>query len=319
MTVGGAAENTGAKANNSTPRPVDAQQKLDNILLRLDGLGILDLASGFLEDQKQVDMILKVALSEESMALLAKLDSVLGFMSEIDYVGLRRLVKTIKNTQNMGGLHKLVELVGLLERRGLLDPLLGILEDEATFKRLAAALSDERLLTVVSRSDLVLEVLSRIDYNGVIRFLEALEKVPALSVTLLRITELLVELDRRGLVEPVIGLLQDEKVFGQIVNLIAGDKFLGLVDHLDRIFGLLLNLTNVDEQLLGLITTMQTTTFKRFLAAFGSMGKEEPRTVKGTFALMRQLGDPDVAVGLGVVFQFLKKLGQEYGGNQMAQ
>lgn len=68
------------------------------------------------------------------------------------------------------------------------------------------------------------EALTEVDYTGLEQVLTAPSE-PRGAMALARLVELLVELDRRGSVDPIIGILQDEETFGAIVGLLASDEF----------------------------------------------------------------------------------------------
>jgi uncharacterized protein YjgD (DUF1641 family) len=307
---------TATRSGFSSLKADTPEDKLRSIVASLDRLGLLDLASGFLEDEHQLEKLIKLAASDSSLELLAKVESLSRLVAKPDYRGLENILTLVSETRGSMGITKAIELLRLLDEKGLIDPLIGVLQDDQTFGKIIGLLSDEKVLSLLAQRDKILGVISTLDYDKVHRLLDALNNTPGIVEALTRLVELLAELSRRGVIDPLIGLLQDEKMFGAIVNLVASDQFLELVQHSQKLFTLLLNLADVDEELLNLITAMQTTTFKRFLSAFSSIGKEEPKPVRGVLGTMRQLGDRDVSVGLGVVFQFLAKLGQEYTKEQ---
>ncbi len=307
------------RVDSASPRAATPEDKLHSIVASLDKLGLLDVASGILEDENQLEKILKLAASDSSLELLSKIESLSRLAAKPDYRGLENILTMVSEARGATAISRVIELLRLLDERGLIDPIIGILEDDQSFGKVIGLLSDEKVLSLLAQRDKILGVISALDYDKVHRLLDALNNTPGVVEALTRLTELLAELSRRGLIDPLIGLLQDEKMFSAIVNLIVSDQFLELIKHSQKLFTLLLNLADVDEELLTLITAMQTTTFKRFLSAFSSIGKEEPKPVKGALSTIRQLGDRDVSVGLGVVFQFLAKLGQEYTKDQNPQ
>ena len=307
---------TATRSGSASLKAATPEDKLRSIVALLDRLGLLDLVSGFLEDEDQLEKLFKLAASDSSIELLTKVESLSRLVAKPDYPGLEKILTLISETRRSMAITRTVELLRLLDEKGLIDPLIGMLQDDQTFGKIIGLLSDEKVLSILAQKDKILGVISTLDYDKVHRLLNALNNTPGIVEALTRLAELLAELSRRGVIDPLIGLLQDEKMFGAIVNLVASNQFLELIQHSQKLFTLLLNLADVDEELLNLITAMQTTTFKRFLSAFSSIGKEEPKPVKGVLGTMRELGDRDVSVGLGVVFQFLAKLGQEYTKEQ---
>lgn len=299
------------KAEPASAKASTSEEKLRSIATALDDLGALDLFLAFLENEKVRKPVRSIS-ADRLLDLATKTSALARILERTDKRTLQNLASALSDGRSTGALIRFLELLSLLDERGLIEPLLGMLSDDETFGKIIGFLSDDRLLSILSQREKIVAMISKLDYDKMSRLLSALDGTPGIVEALVRLMELLAELGRRGLIDPLIGILEDEKMFSALINLVTSDQFLELVMHSQKLFTLLLNLADVDEELLTLITAMQTTTFKRFLAAFSAVGKEEPKPVRGAFGTLKELGNRDVSVGLGVVFQFLAKLGEEY-------
>jgi uncharacterized protein YjgD (DUF1641 family) len=95
--------------------------------------------------------------------------------------------------------------------------------------------------------------------------------------------------------EPLVGLLNDEKAFSELAKLLSSDSMLAIVNNLQ-------NLTK-------LANTLDPAVLDALSKAAGSL-KTEVKPVKGVLAVTRQLSDPAVAAGMGRLFEILRVLGE---------
>lgn len=312
--------NTGADLESSSNhldplRPYSsAQDKLVEIVQRLDRLGILDLALGVLEDDKQVGSILGTLASDDVLTLATKYRPLVRLASSVDTEVLAKLV-SLFTPDRIRTLSTLLDFAVALDEKGLIEPLAGFMRDETAFSKLASVLAGDTALSVIRTAEALAPIIGSVNASALEALVKALNSSANFPQAVARLSEVVSALDKAGLLDPVVGLLQDEKVMGEIVKRLSDDRFLELARHSNNLFALLLNLADMDEELLSLITAMQTDTFKKVFKAFREAGTKQPRPVKGTLSLLRELGNEDVGMGLGVVFSILREIGRQYAAS----
>jgi uncharacterized protein YjgD (DUF1641 family) len=191
---------------------------------------------------------------------------------------------------------RMLELLAALEKRGLLEAATGVLNDEATFSGLMAVFSSDDALSIIQNAKPIIKLLSTIDFTALNELSEALEAEKQTLNGAKSLIRLVGALESRGLVEPIVGLLNDEKAFASIAKLLSSDSMLTIIDNLPK----LTKLANAfDPEVLEALSKVA-----------GSL-KTETKPVKGVIAVTRQLSDPAVAVGMGKVFEILRVLGED--------
>jgi uncharacterized protein YjgD (DUF1641 family) len=191
---------------------------------------------------------------------------------------------------------RMLELLAALEKRGLLEAATGVLNDEATFSGLMAVFSSDDALSIIQNAKPIIRLLSTIDFTALNELSEALEAETQTLNGAKSLIRLVGALESRGLVEPIVGLLNDEKAFASIAKLLSSDSMLTIIDNLPK----LTKLANAfDPEVLEALSKVA-----------GSL-KTETKPVKGVIAVTRQLSDPAVAVGMGKVFEILRVLGED--------
>jgi uncharacterized protein YjgD (DUF1641 family) len=191
---------------------------------------------------------------------------------------------------------RMLELLAALEKRGLLEAATGVLNDEATFSGLMAVFSSDDALSIIQNAKPIIKLLSTIDFTALNELSEALEAEKQTLNGAKSLIRLVGALESRGLVEPIVGLLNDEKAFASIAKLLSSDSMLTIIDNLPK----LTKLANAfDPEVLEALSKVA-----------GSL-KTETKPVKGVLAVTRQLSDPAVAVGMGKVFEILRVLGED--------
>ncbi len=190
---------------------------------------------------------------------------------------------------------RMLELLVALEKRGLLEAATGALNDEATFSELMAVFSSDEALSIIQNAKPVIKLLSTIDYNALNELAQVLTAEKQALNGAKSLIRLMSALESRGLVEPIVGLLNDEKAFASLAKLLSSDSMLTIIDNFPK----LTKLANAFDP--------------EFLEALGKIAgslKTEVKPVKGVIAVTRQLGDSAVAAGMGKVFKILRVLGE---------
>jgi uncharacterized protein YjgD (DUF1641 family) len=191
---------------------------------------------------------------------------------------------------------RMLELLAALEKRGLLEAATGVLNDEATFSELMAVFSSDDALSIIQNAKPIIKLLSTVDYNALNELAQALTAEKQALSGAKSLIRLLGALESRGLIEPLVGLLNDEKAFASLAKLLSSDSTLAIVNNLQ-------NLTK-------LANTLDPEVLDAVSKAAGSL-KTEVKPVKGVLAVTRQLSDPAVAAGMGRLFEILRVLGED--------
>jgi uncharacterized protein YjgD (DUF1641 family) len=190
---------------------------------------------------------------------------------------------------------RMLELLAALEKRGLLEAATGVLNDEATFSDLMAVFSSDDALSIIQNAKPIIKLLSTVDFNALNEVVEALEAEKQALNGAKSLIRLLGALESRGLVEPIVGLLNDEKTFANLAKLFSDDSMLTLIDNLPNLAKLA---SVLDPEVLDLLNKVV------------SSLKTEVKPAKGLIADWRELSEPAVAAGIGRVFEILRVLGE---------
>jgi uncharacterized protein YjgD (DUF1641 family) len=189
---------------------------------------------------------------------------------------------------------RMLELLDALEKRGLLEAATGVLNDEATFSELMALFSSDDALSIIQNAKPIIKLLSTVDYNAITKLAQAVATEKQSVTGAISLVRLVSALESRGLIEPIVGLLQDEKTVANLAKILSSDDSLTILNNLHN----LTKLTNIfDPEVVDILNK-----------AAASL-KTEVEPVKGILAVAHQLGDHSVARGMGKLFQILRVLG----------
>jgi uncharacterized protein YjgD (DUF1641 family) len=190
---------------------------------------------------------------------------------------------------------RMLELMAALEKRGLLEAATGVLNDEATFSGLMAVFSSDEALSIIQNAKPVIKLLSTIDYVALNELAQALTAEKQALSGAKSLIRLMSALESRGLVEPIVGLLNDEKAFANLAKLLSNDSMLTIIDNLPNLTKLA---SALDPDVLSILSKVL------------SSLKTEVKPAKGVIADWRELNEPAVAAGIGRVFEILRVLGE---------
>jgi uncharacterized protein YjgD (DUF1641 family) len=190
---------------------------------------------------------------------------------------------------------RMLELLAALEKRGLLEAATGVLNDEATFSGLMAVFSSDDALSIIQNAKPIIKLLSTVDYDALNELSQALIAEKQALGGAKSLIRLMNALESRGFIEPIVGLLNDEKAFANLAKMLSNDSTLALINNLE-------NLTKLAD-------VLDPEVLSALSRAAGAL-KKEAKPVKGVIAVTRELSDPAVAAGMGRLFEILKVLGE---------
>jgi uncharacterized protein YjgD (DUF1641 family) len=190
----------------------------------------------------------------------------------------------------------MLELMAALQNRGLLEAAAGVLNDEATFSELMAVVSSDDALSIIQNAKPIIKLLSTIDYRALNELAQALTVQKQALSGAKSLIQLMSAIEARGLIEPIVGLLSDEKTFASLAKLLSNDSILTVIDNMPKLAKLA---SVLDPEVLN--------TLSKVISSL----KTEVEPVKGLIADWRELREPAIAAGLGRVFEILRVLGED--------
>lgn len=97
---------------------LNSLNKILDVINTTDRLGILDVIKGILEDENTIGKIIGSLTSDDVLELLASWDKII------------KTTKLFINDDNIYNIQFLINLIDKVRSRGILDPIIGLLEDE---------------------------------------------------------------------------------------------------------------------------------------------------------------------------------------------
>ncbi len=190
-----------------------------------------------------------------------------------------RLVETLEvqtidklmSPDNLMTIGRVLDLLGTLDKMGILDLVNGALQDEELIGKIMGSIINDNTLSMVTQ----------------LNNLGSLMKVfmdKDVADDLQYVFKLLSSLRNSGLMDPIIGMLNDPETLGKILGSLVNDKTLQLIENWNST----LDLVN----------------------AVGNALKQEHKPVKSVIDIYRMMKDPEVQNGLGLLFGIIKELGK---------
>jgi uncharacterized protein YjgD (DUF1641 family) len=134
------------------------------LMAALEKRGLLEAATGALNDEATFSEIMAVISSDDALSLVQNAKSVIKLLSTVDYPALNELTLTLTSEkQALNGAKSLIRLMSALESRGLVEPIVGLLNDEKAFANLAKLLSSDSMLTVIDNLPNLAKLAGAID------------------------------------------------------------------------------------------------------------------------------------------------------------
>ncbi len=247
-----------------------------SLLEKLDKLGIIDVVNGLLEDDEYLGKIMGAIVNDKTMELVGNWNNLMSF---IDLLTDQDTKENIQFAFNM---------LSQLRRTGIIDPVLGILNDEEYMSKIMGAIVNDKTLELLGR------------WNNIVDLIDTVTSTETIS-SIKSVLELLKDLQNTGIIDPIKGLLKDEETLGKIISGLINDFTMNL-------------LTNWDNIMNGL-SSMNLENFKYYTNLINEIGdalRVEKVKPIGLGGLLSSLRDPEVQKGLGIVISILKHIGENY-------
>ncbi|BDB99001.1 DUF1641 domain-containing protein [Saccharolobus caldissimus] len=191
--------------------------------------------------------------------------------------------------EKLDSMNRLLDIITDMDKVGMLDVIKGILEDEDTLGKIIGFLTENNTLSLIYNwNKLIYLINNLIDENSInnIQF----------------IFNLIDKMKKSGVIDPIMGLLNDEEYLGKIISAIINDFTLNLFNHWERIMR---DLKNIDLE-----------SFKYYTLLVSATGEalktENVKPITSIWEIYKLLKDPDVQRGLGVAVSILKHIGKLY-------
>lgn len=255
---------------------LSAITKLVDILSTAENkYGLLSAIQGFLSDEEMLGKLLSSIINDQTLNLMAKWNN------------LMKLADMFADESTIENLNAVLDLVGILNKTGILDPIKGLLQDEDTLGKILSAIVNDSTLNVIS------------NWGNIVKLMEFATKEDTLT-TLNDVIDLYSKIKKLGLIDVIKGMLDDEETIGKVIS--------GLVN--DFTFNLMSNWSTIVNDL----SKIDLTNFKYYIMLVNETGEalKEQKIMKidHWWDLLNMFKDPEVRVGLGVVIAILKHIGR---------
>jgi len=122
-----------------------SDEKLSSITKLVDILstaennyGLLSVIQGFLSDEEMLGKVLSSIVNDQTLDLITKWNN------------LMKLADKFADESTIENLNAVLDLVGILNKTGILDPIKGLLQDEDTLGKILSAIVNDSTLNVIS-------------------------------------------------------------------------------------------------------------------------------------------------------------------------
>ncbi|MFP3188461.1 MAG: DUF1641 domain-containing protein [Sulfolobaceae archaeon] len=259
-----------------------SDEKLSSITKLVDILstaenkyGLLSAIQGFLSDEEMLGKVLSSIINDQTLDLMTKWNN------------LMKLADMFADESTIENLNAVLDLVGILNKTGILDPIKGLLQDEETLGKILSAIVNDSTLNVIS------------NWGNIVKLMEFATKEDTLT-TLNDVIELYSKIKKLGLIDVIKGMLDDEETIGKVMS--------GIVN--DFTFNLMSNWSAMVKDL----SKIDLTNFKYYTLLVNETGEalkeEKIMKIDHWWDLLNMFKDPEVRVGLGVVIAILKHIGR---------
>ncbi len=119
-----------------TDEKLSAITKLVDILSTAENkYGLLSTIQGFLSDEEMLGKVLSSTINDQTLNLITKWNN------------LTKLADMFADESTIENLNAVLDLVGILNKTGILDPIKGLLQDEDTLGKILSAIVNDSTLT----------------------------------------------------------------------------------------------------------------------------------------------------------------------------
>ncbi|AGE70308.1 hypothetical protein SacN8_01635 [Sulfolobus acidocaldarius N8] len=210
---------------------------------------------------------------------------------------------TMRLMNNIDALADVTSKLRTMKEDGTLDVLMNTAYTIRTFRDM---LNDEALANISRYTSNLLEILREMDDNSVRSLKSILRRAKTIDGLMVRLEEL----ENSGALDVLLNLAYAGKTMKDMLNddaLAEIGKYLSqFLEAYPRVMGLLNSVTDGNGLVSRMMNAMKSEDVRKAL--------ESPPKVSIS-GLIKQLSDPEVQVGLGVLFSVIKAIGKEFSSH----
>ena len=135
------------------PEYISSLTRAIELIRKLDNLGFLDVISGILSDDATLTSVFSLLTSDDVLALTTKKDSVMV------------LLKIMSEEKNVKALSNLLEIVSVMQNKGIIDPIMGVLKDDGAMGMLMGLMSNDFTMNLIMNEKPILASLGTLDLS----------------------------------------------------------------------------------------------------------------------------------------------------------
>ncbi|WP_338603837.1 hypothetical protein V6M85_05150 [Sulfolobus tengchongensis] len=132
------------------------------------------------------------------------------------------IIDELLKDEKLNSLNKLLDILNDINKLGILDVIKGIAEDEKTIGKIAEILTGDAVLSLLVNREKIVKNLSLLldddtiyNLNYILSFVDKVRN--------------------KGILDPIVGLLEDEELLGKLINGIINDFTLNLISNWNEI------------------------------------------------------------------------------------
>ncbi len=147
------------------PEYIASLTRAIEIIKKLDNLGFLDVISGILDDEDTMKTIFGILTSDDVLSLTTKQDSIMA------------LLHMMSEETNIKALNNLLEMLAIMQNKGLLDPVMGILKDDESMGTLMGLVSNDFTMGLIMNEKPILNALGTLDLSVVPHYVSMIKAI----------------------------------------------------------------------------------------------------------------------------------------------
>ncbi len=135
------------------PEYIASLTRAIELIKEMDNIGFIDLISGVFNDEDTMKSVFGLLTSDDVLSLTTKQDSVI------------QLLHIMSDEHNVKALSNLLEMLTILQNKGMLDPIMGVLKDDEAMGTLLGLLSNDFTMGLIMNNKQILDSLGTLDLS----------------------------------------------------------------------------------------------------------------------------------------------------------
>ena len=135
------------------------------ILYKMDKLGFLDVIDGMLSDKQTISAVMQFLTGDGMLKLLENKDVLL------------KLLNTVADERSVNALGNALDLFSVMQHKGLIDPIMGIMNDDQSFTALMSLLTNDLTMNIIANFDTITKSLGSIDMSMIPKYADLIKGI----------------------------------------------------------------------------------------------------------------------------------------------